>query len=227
MSSLENLKASPRTSLAATIFEQLAAAILTGAITGTLAPERELAERFGVSRMLVRQGVHRLAEAGLVQVRQGGATRVLDPSECGDLRIIELFYRFGAASGPEWDPLRAHVLEKQYTQGLSLLDTFERNADAAAVATVCAAVARPCTASTRDRYEQDFWEAVAQGGGNRVLIAEVRWWYHVLVERPTPTVPAAPDALYAFYTEIGRRLQIGSGSVELYRTTLGTSRAAR
>lgn len=222
--SLDSLKAPARTSLAATVFEQLAVAILGGKISGTLPPERELAERFGVSRMLVRQGVHRLAEAGLVQVRQGGATRVLDPSECGDLRIIELFYRFGAAGGAEWDDLRSHVLEKQYTQGLSLLDAFERNASSEARSELREVAARPCSESVAVDYEREVWECIARGGGNRVLQAEVRWWYHVLVARPVPKSKAEPTALRAFYMEIAKKLGAGKGAVDFYRSALGAPR---
>lgn len=211
-----------RLPLAVTVFEDLAAAILTGRITGTLPPERELAERFGVSRMLVRQGVHRLAEAGLVQLRQGGSTKVLDPNECGDLRVIELFYRFGAPAEAGWDELRAHVKEKQYTQGLSLLETFERNASIAAreqLVQIASRVTEP------DRYDRELWEAIAQGGGNRILIAEVRWWYHVLADRPASA--ATPEQTRAFYIELARRLHVSEDAVGFYRSTLGAPRSAR
>lgn len=220
MNSFET-RALRRTPLAVTVFEDLAAAILTQRITGTLPPERELAERFGVSRMLVRQGVHRLAEAGLVQLRQGGATKVLDASACGDLRIIELYYRFGASSAPAWDELRLHVVEKQYTQGLSLLDAFDRNATPAARARLVAAANE---ATDADRYDREFWEDMARGGGNRVLLAEVRWWYHVLADRPRNA--AEPQQTRAFYQELARQLQAGEDAVAFYRATLGTRRAS-
>ncbi len=219
MSNLDSLRAPVRTPLAATIFEELAAAILTGALTGVLAPERELAERFGVSRMLVRQGVHRLAEAGLVQVRQGGATKIMDPRECGDLRIIELYYRLGATDAPQWQALRAHVLEKQYTQGLSLLDTFDRNAGKKQRTELAVLAARAPTES----YEREFWEAVAQGAGNRILSAEVRWWYHVLTDRPKPRTRSKPAEVHAFYMEIATRL-IEGDAVAYYRAALGAAR---
>ncbi len=211
-----------RPSLAVTVFEDLAAAILTQRIVGTLPPERELAERFGVSRMLVRQGVHRLAEAGLVRLRQGGATKVLDASECGDLRVIELLYRFGAGVEPAWDELRLHVVEKQYTQGLSLLDAFDRNAAPAARAKLVAVAGKTTNA---DVYDPEFWEEVARGGGNRVLLAEVRWWYHVLAERPRSA--ADPEQTRAFYQELARRLHARDDAVGFYRLTLGAPRSTR
>ena len=50
-----------------------------------LPPERVLAERYGVSRIIARQGVHRLAEWGLCACVKG-AHVVLDPHEATDLR---------------------------------------------------------------------------------------------------------------------------------------------
>src|SRR5438105_15437772 len=79
------------------VFDQLAVAILDGCLPpGTsLPPERGLSERFGVSRLIVRQAVHRLAEIGLVRVRQGGPTQVVHPNEARDIRVVELIYRLG------------------------------------------------------------------------------------------------------------------------------------
>ncbi|WP_104978170.1 FadR/GntR family transcriptional regulator [Sorangium cellulosum] len=57
-------------------------------------PERVLAETHGVSRITIRQAVHKLAAAGLVEVRQGGPTRVRDPAKA-DARVLELLLRFG------------------------------------------------------------------------------------------------------------------------------------
>src|SRR5579862_7219403 len=85
------------------IFDQLAQAVLSGelAVGAPLPPERVLAERFGVSRIIARQAVHRLAEVGLVRVRQGGSTVVLDPEQSSDLRVIELLYRLGPSTADD------------------------------------------------------------------------------------------------------------------------------
>ncbi len=70
-----------RSHVADDVFDQVAAAILRGDLApgSSLPPERALAEQFGTSRIIARQAIHRLAEYGLVRVRQGGATIVLDP----------------------------------------------------------------------------------------------------------------------------------------------------
>lgn len=46
-----------------------------------LPPERELAELFGVSRLSVREAIRWLAAVGVVEVRQGAGSTVLDPSQ--------------------------------------------------------------------------------------------------------------------------------------------------
>src|SRR5689334_22360191 len=101
------------------VFEQLAAAILEGSLPpgSSLPSERELSERFGISRLIARQAVHRLADMGLVRVRQGGPTQVVHPNEARDLRVIELVYRLGQGSARDVREL----IERQFLHGYSLL----------------------------------------------------------------------------------------------------------
>ena len=62
------------------VFDQLLADILTGELApgSALPAERQLAEVLGVSRPAVREALQRLAQAGLIHVRQGDATTVRD-----------------------------------------------------------------------------------------------------------------------------------------------------
>lgn len=75
---------------------QVAEAIRTQVIEGTLAPgdtlpsERELARQMEVNRSTVREALHRLEGMGLVQIQQGGATRVNDVLVDAGLRILPL-----------------------------------------------------------------------------------------------------------------------------------------
>ena len=63
-------------------------------LSGELAPgdavpsERELSERLGVNRHAVREAIKRLQQARLVQVSQGGPTRVRDWRATGGLDLI-------------------------------------------------------------------------------------------------------------------------------------------
>ena len=60
---------------------QLAAAlqaeIVQGAFPDKLPTEKELTERYQVSRQTVRQALERLVELGLIEKRQGSGSRVL------------------------------------------------------------------------------------------------------------------------------------------------------
>lgn len=79
-----------RTPVSATVHDALRGDILGGRLTpGDAIPsERVLSERFGVNRHAVREAVKRLQQAGLVQVSQGGATRVLPWSRTGGLELL-------------------------------------------------------------------------------------------------------------------------------------------
>jgi GntR family transcriptional regulator, transcriptional repressor for pyruvate dehydrogenase complex len=69
-----------RSSLSDAVFDQLAHQILSRRVEpgSALPPERELARALGVNRGAVREGLKRLAQAGLIEQRHGGATTVLD-----------------------------------------------------------------------------------------------------------------------------------------------------
>ncbi|WP_372788684.1 FadR/GntR family transcriptional regulator [Paraconexibacter sp.] len=77
-----------------TVSEQVFSALRADILGGTLAPgdalagERPLAERLGCNRHAIREAVKRLQQAGLVEVAQGGATRVLDWRATGGLDLL-------------------------------------------------------------------------------------------------------------------------------------------
>lgn len=80
----------PRRPVSDAVFEELRAAILSGryAAGEPLPAERLLAEAFAVNRHAVREALKRLQQSGLVEVRHGGATRVLDWREEGGLDLL-------------------------------------------------------------------------------------------------------------------------------------------
>jgi DNA-binding FadR family transcriptional regulator len=75
-----DLRPVQRQSLSDAVFEQLRDQILRGERQpgSPLPAERTLCEALGVNRSAVREALRRLEQAGLVAVRQGGSSRVLD-----------------------------------------------------------------------------------------------------------------------------------------------------
>jgi GntR family transcriptional repressor for pyruvate dehydrogenase complex len=205
-----------------TIFEQLAAAILTGELApgAPLPPERILGEQFGVSRMVLRQAVHRLADVGLVRVRQGGATLVLDPGEAGDIRLIGLYYALDPG-GERARIIRRDAIEKQSLQGFSLIDVCGRRASREEKEQLheltLAFDDANATEADFAAFEETFWRAVSRAGKNRIFELEVVWWYDTLADgRPAPESAPAIAVRIAFYRELSRCLAAGSGATQYY-----------
>lgn len=209
------------------VFDQIAGSILRGDLPArsTLPPERVFAERYGVSRIIVRQAVHRLADMGLVRVRQGGASTVLDPEEATDLRVLALLYRL--APGESSLVARHDMIEKQYLQGMSMVSVASRRASDEALRRIVRLVDAYASGEQKhapvEELEEQFWRAVAKAGGNRIFVIEVAWWYEVLRDRPLPPrVSSLPrKTRVAFYVELARRLAARERPVEYYLEVMG------
>jgi GntR family transcriptional repressor for pyruvate dehydrogenase complex len=192
------------------VFDQLAAAILHGSIPpgDPLPPERQLSERFQVSRLIVRQALHRLADIGLVRVRQGGATIVVHPQEANDVRVIELLYRLGPRTAREVREL----VERQLFQGYALVHLASRRASPERLKQIAAMaddyVARGAPTDEMLDFERRFFGALAEATDNRILMFETGWWFRLVRERPqdhhAPFMTVATRAM--FYKELSRRL---------------------
>lgn len=205
------------------IFDQLASAILRGdfAPGEALPSERILGEQFGVSRIVLRSAVHRLAEMQLVRVRQGGATVVLDPAEAGDIRLIGLYYSLDPG-GEAARAIRRDAIEKQFLQGLSLVDVCARRGTSEEKAHILELTLGFDEAKSGEAdlaaFEEVFWRAVARAGKNRIFGMEVAWWYGTLADaRPSVAAGAPPIAVrIAFYRELARCLVAGKGATAYY-----------
>lgn len=86
------LKRVARRSISDEVFDQLLGEVVRGELRPgqPLPAERHLAEVFGVSRPTVREAVQRLAHAGVVEVRQGDVTTVMDFSRHAGPDLIPL-----------------------------------------------------------------------------------------------------------------------------------------
>lgn len=165
-----------RARVADIVFAHLARAILRGKIQPgeTLPAERDLAERYDVSRVLVREAVHKLKELGLVRVKQGGQTTVLDPALASDPRIMSLEIELDGAT-PE---ARRDLKEKLLMHAVALLevssgrlhktthDQLDQIADELAGAT---------DAHREDAMNQ-WWMLLAIETKNAIFLRETRFW---------------------------------------------------
>lgn len=209
----------PRRQLAADpVFEALAGAILRGKLApqSALPPERELAALFNVSRLIVRQALHRLKDIGLVRVRQGGQTIALDPESSNDPRILALTMELAPERADEQD-----AMERQLLGGAMLLELAELRATDGDVAslerTLAAAEAR---GESRDfgEFETAFWTELALATKNRVFVRESRWWFALMQQQPErrDRMYGKPELRLALYRSVLAVLRRRGGAAQHY-----------
>jgi GntR family transcriptional regulator, transcriptional repressor for pyruvate dehydrogenase complex len=146
-----------------TSVENCANSLRRSILDGTIAPEtrlppeRRLAEQFGVNRVTVRSALARLAESGLLSVRQGSGYLVRDFHKHGGpdllLPIADLAAEQGSLPEVVADLL---MVRRQLASGL-----LER---------LCSSM----TKARRERIEEavDAFELVVEQGGNTESLAE-------------------------------------------------------
>jgi GntR family transcriptional repressor for pyruvate dehydrogenase complex len=135
--------------LSETVHDALLADVLSAQPGAALPSERSLSESFGVNRHAVREALKRLQQAGLVQVAQGGATRVTDWRRTAGLDLLVGLAAQGG--GPE---LVRAIVEMRTAIGA---DAARRCAERGGAA------GEPAT--TEDGYIA-FWEAIVDGADN-------------------------------------------------------------
>lgn len=165
-----------RARVANLVFVHLARAILRGKIEPgePLPAERDLAERFNVSRVLVREAVHKLKELGLVRVKQGGQTTVLDPAEASDPRIMSLELEIDGAT-PE---VRRNLTEKLLLHCVMLLELARGRLSARDRESLHALAVelRNLPEARRAEHVVVWWTTLARGTRNAILQRETRYW---------------------------------------------------
>jgi DNA-binding FadR family transcriptional regulator len=201
------------------VFVSLARDILRGRIRpgDALPAERILAQRFEVSRIIVRQATHRLAEMGLIRVRQGGASVALDPADA-DLRVIELELQLV----PEVAQMRRDFIERELLSAHALLVLAERRATRADIAELSKLVEEYADAGAGlddlPAFEERFWSRVATTTGNRLLQREISWWFRRLRAMPLARRPvlAPPNTRISMLREIIARLRDQRDAAQAY-----------
>jgi DNA-binding FadR family transcriptional regulator len=163
-----------RTSLSEAVFSELRARILSGAFPpdSSLPGERELCAAFQVNRGALREALKRLEQLGLVQIKQGGATRVRDFRAAG-LELLPAIL-----IGPD------AALRKRAVRGLLELRSVigpdvarkaaERRSeqDLAAIEELVTKLVAPQQAPSQlQRWSMGLWERLAQASENLVYQA--------------------------------------------------------
>lgn len=100
-----------RSSLPDQVFRELVSAVLDGryAPGERLPPQRALAAELGVNMASLREGIKRLEQLRLVEVRHGDAMRVTDWRASGGLDVLA--YAAGAFTGPLFEARRLLLRE--------------------------------------------------------------------------------------------------------------------
>ncbi len=135
----------------------------------TLPSERDLATEFQVNRSSVREAIHRLEAWGLVEVRQGGGTRVRDFLASAGLQLLPWLLAPGGSLDPK---MLTDLLELRVALlGWTASRAAERRSDASLVdlRECLGRLENATTPRERGAADWDFFEAQVAMSGNSVL----------------------------------------------------------
>jgi GntR family transcriptional regulator, transcriptional repressor for pyruvate dehydrogenase complex len=153
------------------VFDQILDDVVSGEfVPGEALPsERKLAEVLGVSRPAVREALQRVAQAGLVEVRQGDATTVRDYRRHAGLDLLP---RLLLPRG-ELDPAVARsVLEARLLIGPKVAELAAARAGTRieeALRTAVSAIEGDPDPVARQRHALVFWDHVVDGADSIVF----------------------------------------------------------
>lgn len=203
------------------VFEQLVAEVTGGGLgPGEALPsERRLAEVLGVSRPAVREALQRLAQAGLVDVRQGDATTVRDFRRSGGLDLLPRLLLVGG----ELDVSVARsILEARLLIGPAVAEMAAvRGAPVDALrATVRALEASPDPVS-RQRQALAFWDQVVDAADSiafRLMFNSLKAAYEPTLDALAALMADEVDAIER-YDVLVDALALGDGPLARQRAS--------
>jgi DNA-binding FadR family transcriptional regulator len=153
------------------VFDQILDDVVSGEFTPgeALPSERKLAEVLGVSRPAVREALQRVAQAGLVEVRQGDSTTVRDYRRHASLDLLP---RLLLPRG-ELDPVVARsILEARLLIGPQVAGLAAERAGARAgerLREAVAAIDANADPVERQRHALTFWDHVVDSADSIVF----------------------------------------------------------
>lgn len=156
-------------SLSDEVFDQLRSRIVSRSIEAgdELPSERILCELLNVNRGAVREAIKRLQQAGLVQVRHGGATTVLDYRSAAGLELLPSLL-VNDAGEIQVETARSIIRMRQILSPEIARDAALRS-DSALVEQLQALLNRMRTqkdTAQRQFAVFEFWELLVEGSGN-------------------------------------------------------------
>jgi len=165
------LKPVEKQRVAEEIAEQLRSLILNGQYPpgSKLPPERELSKRLRVNRASLREALKKLEHLGLVRIRQGDGTRVLNFMETGGIELVQHLLPLAGNGRPE---LVRDMLEFRRIFGREVARHAAVRATAESIARLEAVAERAeRTTSMLDLFDLDFefYVALTQAAGNTVM----------------------------------------------------------
>ena len=227
------LKPVPRKSLSDAVFEQLSSEIVHGRMVpgAPLPSERSLCDMLRVNRGAVREALKRLSQAGLITIQHGGAARVLDYKQSGNLDLLTrlLFHSDGtidlkvarstmemrAAMAPDIARLCARRRRPEHVHQLLEL--------------VAAMAARPDDLPALQSLALQFWDVTVEGSENiayQLVFNSLREAYERLRELLVEVLGAELRDLAAYRAiaeAIGRQDDLSAATVARALMELGSS----
>jgi len=179
-----------RRSLPDAVYEQLLGGIVGGEYEPgeALPSERRLAEALGVSRPAVREALKRLAQGGLVAIRQGDATTVRDYLDSGGLDLLAGMLVL--SDGSLDLTVARSIVEVRGLVGPHIARLAARRATPAQVEAIRAVVGEmaatdPDDTASLQRLALTFWDRLVQASDNlafRLMFNSLRGTYEQLLE---------------------------------------------
>lgn len=174
-------------SLAEVVFQRLRDGILDGQLRSgeKLPAERALAEKLGVNRGAVREGLKRLQQAELVHIRHGGATEIRDWRRHAGLELLPqlLVNRDGGLNIAVAQGIM--TLRSQLAPGLAR--EAAKNAEDAEIIklqNLCTELRHAPTQEAAQQIADQFWDQLVDASKNlgyRLAFNSLRRTYHNLM----------------------------------------------
>jgi GntR family transcriptional repressor for pyruvate dehydrogenase complex len=219
----------PRTSLPDQVFHRLVSDVLAGryAPGERLPTQRALAAELGVNMASVREGVKRLEQLGLVEVRHGDAMRVLDwRLHGGPDVLVHLIARAGAL---DVEMVRAVMEARRLLLAESgrLAATRRSDEQAALLASLAERLAE-ATGDAAQRLDFAWFAVLIEAAGNVVFLLIMNSIRALYLENLVLFRPIVAPELAGHYRVAARAVRDGDGDAAAAEiATLAAAQEAR